>query len=136
MIVGSTPDKDSPSRNKVPYNKKYTNSGSATKVTTLVTTSKPQEESAVAHTPDSKGSSTKCPLCSSPHKLTRCKRFNGKTPQQRKEFAMQARLCHNCLGRNHLAVNCRSDNTCSNRLWEKAPHIFTSIGSDQQQQHQ
>lgn len=124
MIVGSAPDRDIPlNRYKNTLGRRQPNFGHTTKATTLATHAF-ESTPADIQTRDAKNLTSKCPMCSGPHKLTRCEKFKEKTPQQRREFTMQARLCHNCLGRNHLAANCRSDNTCRVQGCGRKHHTF------------
>lgn len=38
--------------------------------------------------------------------------MKAKSPEERKSFVRQARLCDNCLGSGHMAIDCRSKMTC------------------------
>ena len=49
-----------------------------------------------------------CPLCSGQHKLWKCGLRKAKSPEERKSFVRQAKLCNNCLGSGHMAMDCRS----------------------------
>lgn len=54
-----------------------------------------------------------CALCNaSDHSISRCKRFLNNTPQQRKQLAVQYKLCLNCLGSSHTSEVCYSVKTC------------------------
>ena len=48
-----------------------------------------------------------CPLCSG-HRPWKCGLMKAKSPEERKTFVQQAKLCKNCLGSGHMAVDCRS----------------------------
>ena len=100
QIIGTSPERDS---NK-PKHTRHPQYNSSVKATTLMTNTK------ITH--DERKSIPKCPLCSDSHRLTRCDAFKEKTPKLRKDFVTQAELCSNCLGRNHTANVCRSENTC------------------------
>ena len=53
-----------------------------------------------------------CPLCSGQHRLWKCELMKAKSPEERKSFVRQARLCDNCLGTGHMAMDCRSKMKC------------------------
>ena len=53
-----------------------------------------------------------CPLCSGQHRLWKCELMKAKSPEERKSFVRQARLCDNCLGGRHMAKDCRSKMKC------------------------
>ena len=103
QLVGSSPDKDNSTKHK-PARPPTSIQRRATTFTTTSSNGNSQD------TP--KNLIQNCPLCSSPHKLTRCEKFKEKTPQSRRDFVIQSKLCLNCLGRNHVASECRSENTC------------------------
>lgn len=54
-----------------------------------------------------------CILCNNgDHKLGNCKEFVKMSYKTRHNFAQTNAICFNCLGRNHSAKVCRSNNTC------------------------
>ena len=49
-----------------------------------------------------------CPLCSGQHRLSKCEFMKAKSPEERKSFVRQVRLCDNCFAGGHVAMDCRS----------------------------
>ena len=98
-IVGSTPDKEWSSK-PPPKIKSLSLKGN-----TFVTQSEdlPRVNTAPIIT---------CPLCSDQHRLWKCELMKAKSPEERKSFVRQARLCDNCLGSGHMAIDCRSKMMC------------------------
>jgi len=127
QIVGSSPERDNSTRIKPTYNRNQNSSNS--RASTFMTHSQvSHKNSQDQESPQaSKGPNLKCPDCSGPHKLTRCEKFKEKNTQQRRDFVMQARLCHNCLGRNHIARDCRSENTCRVQGCGRRHHTFLHL---------
>ena len=99
QIVGSTPDKE---RSSKPPTKMRP---SSSKGNTFVTQSEdgPQMNTAPI---------VICPLWSGQHRLWKCELMKAKSPEERKSFVQQARLCDNCLGSGHMAMDCRSKMKC------------------------
>lgn len=103
-IVGSTPEKEQGSKlrlkDKTPHSK-----GNA-----FMT-----QNEEVGEEP-SQGNTNRpianCPLCSGQHRLSKCETMKAKSPEERKNFVRQARLCDNCFGRGHVAMECRSMMKC------------------------
>lgn len=124
MIVGSSPDSNLPRVRTTPLRRPHVPTAPPAKTTTLTTSGDKASQQESHPASAQREFTSKCPLCSESHKLTRCEQFKNKTPQQRKEFTMQARLCHNCLGRNHIASNCRSEFTCKVSGCGKKHHTF------------
>ncbi|XP_078382246.1 uncharacterized protein LOC144664919 [Oculina patagonica] len=102
-IVGSTPDKERsskpPSKVKPPSSK-----GSTFATQSEVVAGGVQ----VGATP----ALAICPLCSGQHRLSKCELMKAKTPEERKSFVRQARLCDNCFQSGHMAMNCGSKMKC------------------------
>ena len=53
-----------------------------------------------------------CALCSNYHFIFQCRVFQDMTVQQRKQHAMSASLCVNCLKTGHKAADCQSTFRC------------------------
>ena len=53
-----------------------------------------------------------CPLCSGQHRLSKCELVKAKSPEQRKSFVRQVRLCDNCFASGDMAMDCRSKMRC------------------------
>mgnify|MGYP000680586806 CR=1 FL=1 len=53
-----------------------------------------------------------CPLCSGQHRLSKCELMKAKSPEERKSFVRQVRLCDNCFASGHMAMDCRSKMRC------------------------
>lgn len=53
-----------------------------------------------------------CTYCSEDHYVHNCKDFGKLTPEKRREFAMEKRLCFNCLIPKHSAKFCRQKGSC------------------------
>lgn len=102
-IVGSTPDKERstkpPSKLKPPSSKGSTYATQSGMVA---------GGAQVGTTP----ALAICPLCSGQHRLSKCELMKAKTPEERKSFVRQARLCDNCFQSGHIAMNCTSKNRC------------------------
>ena len=98
-IVGATPDKERSSK-PPPKVKPPLSKGS-----TFATLS---EDGPQANT----ASILICPLCTGQHRLWKCELMKAKSPEERKGFVRQARLCDNCLGSGHMAKDCRSKMRC------------------------
>ncbi|KAL4154334.1 hypothetical protein QTP88_000213 [Uroleucon formosanum] len=49
---------------------------------------------------------TKCPLCSAPHKLYSCDKFNKLTIHDRRQTVAKLSLCYNCLNAGHRVESC------------------------------
>ena len=98
-IVGATPDKDwsskPPPKVKPPLSKGNT----------FATQS---EDGPQANT----ASILICPLCTGQHRLWKCELMKAKSREERKSFVRQARLCDNCLGSGHMAMDYRSKMRC------------------------
>jgi hypothetical protein len=120
QIVGSVPIRDNNAKFKPTRKPNY----SPVTATTLMTQSNNTTQGKVQPAAEIKKPNQTCPLCSETHKLTRCEKFKEKSPQERRDFAMQARLCHNCLGRNHVASECRSEYICRVPECGKKHHTY------------
>ncbi|XP_011251973.2 uncharacterized protein LOC105248729 [Camponotus floridanus] len=72
-------------------------------------------------------SSGPCPVCKTPHYLSRCQQFVIKSPNQRREIVKNSNLCFNCLGTKHSVKNCQSKNTC--RICQKRHHSLLHLDS-------
>ncbi|KAL9984440.1 hypothetical protein ACROYT_G006731 [Oculina patagonica] len=102
-IVGSTPDKE---RGSKPLSKVKPPSS---KGSTFATQSEVVAGGAqVGATP----ALAICPLCFGQHSLSKCELMKEKTPEERKSFVRQARLCDNCFQSGRLAMNCISKKKC------------------------
>lgn len=53
-----------------------------------------------------------CPLCTGQHRLSKCELMKAKSPEERKSFVRQVRLCDNCFASGHMAMDCRSKMRC------------------------
>ena len=98
-IVGATPDKERSSK-PPPKVKPPLSKGNAFAVQS--------EDGPQANT----ASILICPLCTGQHRLWKCELMKAKSPEERKSFVRQARLCDNCLGSGHMAMDCRSKMRC------------------------
>lgn len=56
--------------------------------------------------------SLSCPFCSDAHLLYQCKGFSHESVQNRREFIEKKRLCFNCFGANHSAIQCNRQTSC------------------------
>ncbi|KAJ8724347.1 hypothetical protein PYW08_015821 [Mythimna loreyi] len=65
-------------------------------------------------------SSIKCEFCSESHKLCFCKSFAKQPVDHRRDFVAKHKMCFNCLGGNHMVVNCKNSSTC--KLCHKRHH--------------
>ncbi|XP_052753699.1 uncharacterized protein LOC128201271 [Galleria mellonella] len=52
-----------------------------------------------------------CPCCQENHSIYHCSKFDAMTPEQRKSFVYQNKLCFNCLRTHHIA-KCISRSVC------------------------
>ncbi|KAK2577930.1 hypothetical protein KPH14_000955 [Odynerus spinipes] len=53
-----------------------------------------------------------CSLCQGGHYIGRCPEFRQQPPDQRKQLAIQQKLCLNCLSGNHSTKRCKSKHRC------------------------
>ena len=53
-----------------------------------------------------------CLLCSGQHRLSKCELMKAKSPEERKSFVRQVRLCDNCFASGHMPMDCRSKMRC------------------------
>ena len=107
-LVGSSPDKDQ--RNSRLKPKARTYNMSHERAVTMAT----QSELAIGASSQLTSSPNvpNCPLCSGCHKLSKCEQMKAKSPEERKAFVRQIRLCDNCFGRGYVANDCRSNMKC------------------------
>ncbi|XP_017480081.1 PREDICTED: uncharacterized protein LOC108369479 [Rhagoletis zephyria] len=56
--------------------------------------------------------SGRCPNCSGKHIIMFCKAFRNKSPHERYDYALQAKLCLNCLHIGHQQSACSSERRC------------------------
>ena len=54
----------------------------------------------------------KCYVCSAAHRVTECPTLIDSSVTERIELAKANRLCYGCLGKNHVARECRSKTAC------------------------
>ncbi|KAK2575370.1 hypothetical protein KPH14_008479 [Odynerus spinipes] len=59
------------------------------------------------------GHSRPCPCCQGSHYLGRCTEFREKTPEQRRQLAVQHKVCMNCLSSSHSTKQCKSEYRCT-----------------------
>lgn len=69
-----------------------------------------------------------CEFCSDVHKLCFCKEFAKQECAKRREFVLKNRICFNCLGSNHSAYECKSQNTC--RVCKKRHHSLLHMTTE------
>ena len=55
----------------------------------------------------------KCPICSSPHPLGSCAKFQAMKPRQRKDFLIQEGRCFLCFQNTHPVTKCRFRYNCA-----------------------
>lgn len=70
--------------------------------------------------------SFKCPLCSGPHSIAKCYKFQAKTPSERVVSIKQLQLCFNCL-RQHRVSDCSSNGRCA--VCQKRHHTLLHQGA-------
>ncbi|XP_058456550.1 uncharacterized protein LOC131433948 [Malaya genurostris] len=58
------------------------------------------------------GSGEKCIACSQSHSLVKCQKFIRLSTNERQQFVISKRLCHNCLKIGHFVRNCPSKFSC------------------------
>ncbi|XP_036340598.1 uncharacterized protein LOC118749949 [Rhagoletis pomonella] len=56
--------------------------------------------------------SGRCPNCSGKHIIMFCEAFRNKSPHERYDYALQAKLCLNCLHIGHQQAACSSERRC------------------------
>ena len=66
----------------------------------------------------------KCPQCSGPHGVWRCRVFKSASLEDRWEIVKQRRLCMICLDEGHFAKCCKSGFTCRMRGCGKGHHYL------------
>ncbi|XP_059047611.1 uncharacterized protein LOC131843038 [Achroia grisella] len=69
-----------------------------------------------------------CPCCQDKHSLYYCSKFDTMTPEQRKSFVFQHKLCFNCLRTHHIS-KCISQSVC--RVCRGRHHTKLHISSNQ-----
>ncbi|XP_072174663.1 uncharacterized protein [Diadema setosum] len=72
----------------------------------------------------------KCPCCQGKHNLTSCDSFKKKGVDDRRDVAMKARLCFNCLRPFHLAVGYLSKARCEVTDCGKTHHALLHTTSN------
>ncbi|XP_041451284.1 uncharacterized protein LOC121404932 [Drosophila obscura] len=78
---------------------------------------------AVSHHVDVPTTSARgCVYCHGPHSLYVCTQFKAMNVVDRRTFAMEGKLCFNCLSRSHQVKDCNSTNTC--RLCKSRHHTL------------
>ena len=53
-----------------------------------------------------------CPFCSRNHDLDNCELYSKKTPEQKRAFLREKKMCFGCYGANHLSKNCLNRRKC------------------------
>lgn len=56
--------------------------------------------------------SRSCPACQGQHYIGYCTQFKQRTPEQRRDLAVQLQLCTNCLTGGHTPKGCKSERKC------------------------
>lgn len=57
--------------------------------------------------------SAKCMLCGQNHKLIECNNFKKMSPENRRQFATEKKLCFSCCHVNHMTRNCKYARVCN-----------------------
>ena len=71
---------------------------------------------------DNKNAPLSCFLCKEQHRLMKCEVFLEKSPEQRKHFVINNKLCLNCLSNNHFVKECQSKYRCTISNCGKSHH--------------
>ncbi|XP_059217585.1 uncharacterized protein LOC131994736 [Stomoxys calcitrans] len=68
-----------------------------------------------------------CKTCNQYHSLMVCQNFKSLAPQDRIQYAMENKLCLNCLSQKHFKPNCTSRRSCS--ICNKKHHTMLHLES-------
>jgi len=69
-------------------------------------------------------SKSECPCCAERHELTECRKFKGKTQNERFRLVRRNRLCDNCLKPFHMANDCWKKSVCGSNGCERKHHTL------------
>ena len=75
-------------------------------------------------------SNLRCILCAQSHKLMYCSKFKSLKPRERYNFAVQNKLCENCLLGNHDVKHCYKSTVCSVPGCNKRHSKFIHVTND------